>query len=115
MAEIWVKGNSDFDRLTDSEKLRLTGGLVVVFKVFEEAYERKQEAHYPRRHGTQSTDNMLRSWPLPSISGYGKCAATIFMKTFKSTSTSWSQARGRYRDPSSKVTIGSLETSLGVR
>jgi hypothetical protein len=47
MAEIWVKGNSDFDRLTDSEKLRLTSGLVVVFAVFEEAYERKQEGALP--------------------------------------------------------------------
>lgn len=47
MAEIWVKAKADFDTLTDPEKLRLLGGLVVVLKVFEEAFDRKNEGVLP--------------------------------------------------------------------
>jgi hypothetical protein len=43
LAEIFIKASSDFDSLTEIERLRLLGGLHGLIRLFEEAYFQHQQ------------------------------------------------------------------------
>jgi len=48
-ADLSIRGNEDFDQLSDAEKLALISSWVIVFRVCEEAFIQKQEDRLDER------------------------------------------------------------------
>ncbi len=49
-ADLVIRGNEDFDQLSDAEKLALISSWVIVFRVCEEGFIQKQEGRLDKRN-----------------------------------------------------------------